>query len=61
MWTSVATGLSYDTWYVINLEVNVSGGTYDVYVDGVLEGDDINKYENYAGSSNGYRYHSGYL
>ena len=50
-WTSVATGLSYDTWYTIKLEIDFSGGTYDVYVDDVLEGNDINKYENYAGSS----------
>jgi hypothetical protein len=50
-WTSVATDLSYDTWYTIRVEVDFSSGTYDVYIDDVLEGNDINKYENYAGST----------
>ena len=50
-WTQVASALSYDTWYTIRLDVDFSGGTYDVYVNGVLEGDDINGFEDY-GSSN---------
>jgi len=50
-WTVVATGLSYDTWYTVELDLDVSGGTYDVYVNGVLRGDDIDKYENYSSSS----------
>jgi len=43
-WTQVASGLSYDTWYAIKTVVDVLAGTYDVYVDGILEGDDIAKY-----------------
>jgi len=50
-WTLVESDLSYDTWYTIRLEVNVAGGTYDVYVDDILRGDDINKYEDYSSSS----------
>jgi len=48
-WTQVASGLSYDTWYTITIDVNVAGGTYVVYVDGVdvLGGDNISKYEDY--------------
>ena len=50
-WTLVADNLDYDTWYTIKVEIDFDGGTYDVYVDNILEGDDINKYENYGGSS----------
>jgi len=50
-WTVVATGLSYDTWYKVELDLDVSGGTYDVYVNGTLRGNDIDKYENYSSSS----------
>jgi len=53
-WTQVATGLSYDTWYRIKVDLDVAGGTYDVYVDGVLEGDDVAKYSGYASSSVSY-------
>ncbi len=50
-WTPIASGLSYDTWYKISVAVNVMGGTYDVYLDDVLVGDDISKYEDYPSSS----------
>ena len=50
-WTLVADGLSYDEWYNIKVDVDVAGGTYDVYVNDVLEGDDINKYDGYPSSS----------
>jgi len=50
-WTAVASGLSYDTWYTLRVECDVSGGTYDVYVDDVLKGDDISKYEDYVSIS----------
>ena len=33
-WTPVAAGLSYDTWYTVRVDADVSAGTYDVYVDG---------------------------
>jgi len=46
-WTQVTSGLSYDTWYTFRLEVNVSGGTYDVFVDDVLVGDDVGGYDEY--------------
>jgi hypothetical protein len=39
--TPIATGLNLDQWYTIEVEVDVTNDTYDVYVDGVLEGDDI--------------------
>jgi len=50
-WTQIATDLIYDTWYHIRIDCDVSGGTYDVYVNDVLEGDDISKYEEYSSSS----------
>jgi len=50
-WIAVASDLSYDTWYTLRIECDVSGGTYDVYVDDVLEGDDISKYADYVSSS----------
>jgi len=50
-WTPVATNLSYDTWYTIKLEVNVSGGTYDVYINDTLMGDKISGYLGYVSSS----------
>ena len=50
-WTEVAGGLSYDTWYEIRLDVDVAGGTYNVYVDGLLEGNAIESYGGYSSSS----------
>ena len=50
-WTQITSGLSYDTWYEISLYVNVAGGTYDVYVDDVLLGDDISGNEDYGSNS----------
>ena len=44
-------GLSYDMWYTVEVVVDVTGGTYDVYVDGDLVGDDIGKYENFPSSA----------
>ncbi len=49
-WTQVTSGLSYDTWYTVKLDVDYSTGTYDVSVDGVLEGDDIAGFEDYSGN-----------
>jgi len=54
VWTQVATSLSYDAWYRIKIDLNITNGTYDVYVDGVLEGDDIAKYSGYTSSSVSY-------
>ncbi len=50
-WIQVATGLSYDTWYTVKVEVNVSAGTYDVYVNDVLEMADIPKFELFTSPS----------
>ncbi|RLF56182.1 MAG: hypothetical protein DRN27_09840, partial [Thermoplasmata archaeon] len=50
-WTTVTTGLSYDSWYVIKLIVNVSKGGYDVYVNDILKGENISGYETYPSSS----------
>ena len=49
-WTIIATGLSYDTWYTITIVINVSDGTYDVYVNGTLVGNSIPKYDGYSSS-----------
>ena len=37
VFTLVTSGLSYKTWMRIKLEVNVAGGTYNVYVDGTFK------------------------
>jgi len=50
-WTTVATGLSYDTWHTIKIECDVASRTYDVYVDDLLTGNDIPAYSGYASSS----------
>jgi len=50
-WTQVTTGLSYNTWYRIKIDLNITNGTYDVYVDGVLKGNDIAKYSGYPSAS----------
>ena len=65
-WANVTDAyLSYDIWYAIRVEIDVSSGVYDVYVDDVLEGDDIPKYDDYTSSSirhisfSGYQYAKG--
>jgi hypothetical protein len=50
-WTQIATGLNYDTWYTIKLVLFPSIGKYNVYVNGVLKGYQINKYSGYASST----------
>ncbi|MCK4658478.1 MAG: carboxypeptidase regulatory-like domain-containing protein [Phycisphaerae bacterium] len=50
-WTSVATGLSYDTWYVVKIVLDIEGGSYDVYVDNALVANNVPKYSGYASSS----------
>jgi len=58
-WTPVASGLSYDTWYTITVDVHVSSGTYNVHIDdaddvhdpGVIHVSGINKFEKYTSSS----------
>jgi len=50
-WTSIATGLFYDTWYNIRLDVSVINGVYDVYIDDVLKGNDIQKQPEYTSST----------
>ena len=50
-WTSVATGLSYKTWYRVKIIVNVTSGSYDVYVDGALKKSNVAKYPTYTNSS----------
>jgi len=39
--TTVAADLNLDQWYTIKVEVDVTAGTYDVYVDGVLVAADV--------------------
>ena len=36
--TTVATGLSLKQWYTIRVVCDIPGGSYEVYVDGVLRG-----------------------
>jgi len=50
-WDLVTSGLSYDTWYNFRLEIDVPGGTYDVYIDDILVGDDVPKYEGFTQTS----------
>jgi len=35
LWPTVVSGLSYDTWYTVEVTVNYSAGTYDVTFNGV--------------------------
>jgi uncharacterized repeat protein (TIGR02543 family) len=35
LWPTVASGLSYDTWYTVKVSVNYVAGTYDVTFNGV--------------------------
>ncbi len=51
LWTQLANGLSYDTWYTITFDINFNTGTYDVYLNGVLKGDNIQKYSSFNGPS----------
>ncbi|MGB9959781.1 MAG: DUF2341 domain-containing protein [Candidatus Bathyarchaeales archaeon] len=51
LWVQVATGLSYDTWYRIRIFVNVTRGTYDVYINGVLAKAGISKMNEYPSSN----------
>lgn len=50
-WTSLATSLSYDTWYTIRLEIKSVNGTYDVYLDDILVGSNIQKQAEYTSTS----------
>jgi len=49
-WTSVATGLSYDTWYNLVLSIDNANDNYDVYVDGTLAATDVGKYSGFPGT-----------
>jgi len=44
-WTLIASDLGYDMWHLIKIYVDVAMGTYDVYINGILEGDGISKYD----------------
>ena len=50
-WTPVYSGMSYDTWYSIMLEIDVPNRNYDVYINNVLQGDDIAAYSGYPTST----------
>ncbi len=49
-WTSLANGLSYDTWYRLRIDINPAG-SYDLYIDDVLQASGIPKYSGYSASS----------
>jgi cysteine-rich repeat protein len=53
-WTLVATGLSYDSWHNVTLAINPATGRFDAYVDGVLTGNQIQKYNGYTSKSINY-------
>jgi hypothetical protein len=50
-WTLIASGLSYDEWLTIRLDVKVASGTYDVFINGVLQMADVPKYQGYTSPS----------
>lgn len=50
-WTPVYSGMSYDTWYSIMLEIDVPNRNYDVYINNVLRGDDIAAYSGYPANT----------
>jgi len=50
-WDMLASGLSYDTWMTLRVELDVAAGTYDVYLDDVLVGDDLPKYNGFTPST----------
>jgi uncharacterized repeat protein (TIGR02543 family) len=50
-WTVVKTGLSYDTWTNVRINVNFTDGTYDVYVNGVLAKAGVRKYEQFVSAN----------
>ncbi|MCP4263658.1 MAG: hypothetical protein GY774_40045, partial [Planctomycetes bacterium] len=50
-WTLVTTGLSYDTWYSIILDVDLAGNNYDLCINDELRGENISKYSGYSSGS----------
>ena len=55
-WTLVASGLSYDTWYTITVDVHVGSGTYNVLIEDVngievAHVTGIKKFEKYTSST----------
>ena len=50
-WVPVASGLSYDNWYTVQVVMDAGAGVYDVYVDGVLYGQGIPKYSGFTAAS----------
>ena len=46
----MATGLSYDTWYRVNLVIDPAG-SYDLYIDDVLRTPGIPKYSGYSANT----------
>ena len=49
-WTAVATGLSYDTWYTVKLVIDPAG-SFDLYIDDLLETPGIPKYSGYSANT----------
>jgi hypothetical protein len=54
LWPTVASGLSYDTWYNVKVVIDYVAGNYDVYVDGVLVASDVSKMNTYGAGAIGF-------
>jgi hypothetical protein len=50
-WTIIATNLSYDSWYTLKLEVDVSNHKYNVYVNDILKETNIPAQQEYTSNS----------
>jgi len=49
-WILIADGLSYDTWYTIDVALDVDNGTYNVSINGQLVQAHVSKYSGYGSS-----------
>ena len=47
-WELVASGISYDNWHTVKIVLDAATGTYDLYVNDLLESSDIPKYSGYT-------------
>ncbi|MBN2065720.1 MAG: hypothetical protein JW771_02810, partial [Candidatus Thermoplasmatota archaeon] len=49
-WVLIADGLSYDTWYTINVTLNIVNGTFNVSINGQMVQTHVSKYSGYTSS-----------
>ena len=50
-WREIVSGLSFDSWYDIQVDIDVVSGVYDVYIDGVLAAAGIQFYNQHSALS----------